>query len=230
MKELISYAKGDFLNHYTSLPVLLHFLTNRRIILGDPEKWEDENDKYYIRCYKKEKGIKTLLAVCFSYTRETYHHWKCYAPGKSGVCIEFKKDSILARINQDETLKSRIVNYKFINQIGNLLPTPEHLPFIKRWPFADEDEFRVIYTNIKANQKASIEFKISDIKVITLSPWLSKDIFLSIAKALKSIDGCESLEIVPSSLLDNKRWKLSASLLLVPRRPTRRNAPSDIKS
>src|SRR5438045_1515201 len=82
-------AKAPKLNRYTTLPIALDMLAKKRITLLSPDTWEDRNDAYYL--YQQELRFRSVLAICFSMTSETFHHWRIFSHGVSGVCIEFDK-------------------------------------------------------------------------------------------------------------------------------------------
>jgi len=76
------------LNRYTDLTALAGILSTSSITFLSPESWEDRNDAYNLAAYKMRKELATVLALCFSQGVETFYHWKAFAPGPSGVCIE----------------------------------------------------------------------------------------------------------------------------------------------
>jgi hypothetical protein len=65
--------------------------------------WDDENDAHYIAKYKRLKHAVAVLALCFTESDETYHHWKVFSHGKDGVCIEFDKPRLLRIWKGDPT-------------------------------------------------------------------------------------------------------------------------------
>jgi hypothetical protein len=79
-------SKNDFLNRYTTLPVLLDMLYHKRLVLCNPATWEDRNDAFFIEQYRLRKKLPTTLALCFAGKAETFHHWKVFAGGPSGGC------------------------------------------------------------------------------------------------------------------------------------------------
>ncbi len=85
-------SKAAILNRYTTLPILLDILHKKHIMLLSPETWEDRNDAYYLERYRLKSKFRSVLAICFSLHRETFHHWRVFSNGSSGVCIEFDKD------------------------------------------------------------------------------------------------------------------------------------------
>lgn len=194
---------------YTNLSSTIHILKSKSITLLNPATWDDKNDAYFMSEYKRLKKAKSVLALCFAEQNETYHHWRVFSPGSDGVCIEFNKDKLMSTIAQTENVVSGKMNYKLIKDIKTSEDIDvDGLPFIKRWPFRDEREFRLVFTSM--NEK--IEFKdykinIESIKRITLSPWTPKTLAVSIKSVLKEINGCSKLKIYKSSLIDNAEWK-----------------------
>ena len=50
----------------------------------------------------------------------------------------------------------------------------DELPFLKRYPYQDEHEYRVVYVDTeKAKEYQDYPIEIEWIKRITLSPWMS---------------------------------------------------------
>jgi hypothetical protein len=194
---------------YTNLAAVVHLLQSRAITLLNPATWDDKNDAYYMAEYKRLKQAKTVLALCFAESAETYHHWRVFSHGADGVCIEFNRDRLLTVWSKDESVRIRAVAYKEIQQIrGQAALELEDIPFIKRFPYRDEKEFRVIF----ASQDEALEYKdypieLAWIRRITLSPWMSKTLAASVKKTLKSIPGCSMIKISRSTLVDNDAWK-----------------------
>jgi hypothetical protein len=89
--------------------------------------------------------------------------------------------------------------------------TPPHRgtwPFLKRFPFRDEREFRIIYESVEEKiDNKKLAFTLNSIRKITLSPWLPTPVFENIKETIQSIPGCTGLKIVPSTLLENQRWR-----------------------
>lgn len=197
------------LNRYTTLPIALDMLTKKRMTLLSPETWEDWNDAYYLERYRQESKFRSVLAICFSMASETFHHWRIFSHGVSGVCIEFNKAMLLQSVNGIKGFRNSEVTYNYIPILsGRNPPDIERWPFMKRHPFKAEEEFRIIYES----RTESIRFKhvdldLSAIKTITLSPWIPESVGESVVSLIKSIDGCEHLNVNRSSLLDNAAWR-----------------------
>ena len=84
----------------------------------------------------------------------------------------------------------------------------DDLPFLKRYPFEHENEFRVTYES-KTSRKSTLDIDIplSSIDGITLSPWIHPALSQHVMRTLRAIKGCSSLDLVRSTLISNEEWK-----------------------
>jgi hypothetical protein len=203
------------LHRFTNLAAAIHMLRTRRITLLDPNTWDDKNDAYFMAEYKRQKGLTTLLALCFADCDETYHHWRVFSHGADGVRIDFEKRALLSAFVGDNQVLHGDMRYRLIKD----LRTPrdyavDDLPFLKRYPFRDEKEFRIIFADRSvAALSKDYTFDLSAIRRITLSPWIVRDLADSIINTLRQIDGCKQLKIYRSTLIDNAEWKKFALAL-----------------
>lgn len=196
------------LNRFTSLPVALDMLSKRKITLLSPESWEDNNDAFYLERYREEMRFRSVLAICFSMCSETFHHWRIFSHGSSGVCLEFDKAKLLDSLTGLTGFKSGPVNYRYIHSLRSNRPDIEDWPFLKRKPFEAESEFRIIYETKKdAIRSIDVDIDLSSIRKITLSPWIPESVADSVTTIIKSIEGCSHLEVDKSSLIDNALWR-----------------------
>lgn len=99
------------LRRYTDLPALLYLLKKRAITFLDPQFWDDSNDSHYLQLYKTGKGFSSLLALCFTQSGEAYQHWKVFAEGASGVCVELHKNQLLHAFDSVPGIQKRDVEY-----------------------------------------------------------------------------------------------------------------------
>jgi hypothetical protein len=197
-----------FLNRYTSLPIALDVLAKKHITLLSPETWEDRNDAYYLERYRDERKLRSLLAICFSLHRETFHHWRIFSNGSSGVCVEFDKEKLLKSIPGDKAYRHENVTYRWISELEKKKPELEKWPFLKRKPFEDERECRIIFeSNTESLRAKPIPIGLSAINKVTLSPWLPDAVSQSVIAIIKKIDGCAALDVSRSSLIDNAGWR-----------------------
>ena len=189
------------LRRYTSLPSLLHILQNKQITLLSPSSWDDRNDAYYMSQYKARKKLKTLLALCFAETDETYHHWRVFTQGSDGACISFDRDKFIALVEKETSIRSDYVIYKKIAALKSFHPKTNQLPFLKRYPYGDECEYRLIYEDAKTEIEAkSFRISLDCIDRVTLNPWLAKPLAETVRKTLKSLDGCRDLRVATRQL------------------------------
>ncbi len=188
-------------------------LRSRTITLLNPGTWDDRNDAYFMAEYKRVKDLKTLLALCFADVQETYHHWRVFSHGGDGVRIEFDRHRLLKFFTSNRAVISRSVQYKTIKELGkDTFLDVDDLPFLKRDPFRDEAEFRIIYANKReAMEHKDFKIDLDCVRRITLSPWMVKSLAQSLRSTLLEIKGCKGLEIYRSTLVDNEKWQSLAS-------------------
>ncbi len=197
-----------FLNRYTSLPIALDMLAKKHITLLSPDTWEDRNDAYYLERYRDERKLRTVLAICFSLRGETFHHWRIFSHGSSGVCVEFDKEKLLKSIPGDKAYRHGNVAYKWISELEKKKPDLETWPSLKRKPFKDEREYRIIFESKTESLRAKpVPIDLSTINKVALSPWLPDAVSKSVMAIMKKIDGCAALDVSRSSLIDNAGWR-----------------------
>lgn len=202
-------SKPEWLNHYTTLPVLINMLKRRKLVLVDPTTWEDKNDSLIMAEYKKRKGGGTLLALCFSCGNETIHHWKAFADGTAGCCIEFDKiklEALLRRDKDSDKIRYRLVEYKKIDDVEKFSIDTDAIPFTKRWPYRCEEEYRIIWEGNKGEKFDGIGFESEIINRITFSQKMPKEIYYTIKEHLVTVSKDLAGKINRSTLYDNQRW------------------------
>jgi hypothetical protein len=205
--DAITKGKGERLSRYTSLPVVLDILTQKRITLLSPKTWEDHNDAYYLERYRREMKLGSVLAICFSMKGETFHHWRVFSHGSAGVRVEFDKAQILTAINGKRGLRYGTVKYRLIQHVEKRRPPLEDWPFLKRMAFRAESEFRIIYETEDRLPYKNVSIELDAICTIVLSPWLPDSVSDSVIQCIRGIHGCRNLKVERSSLLDNDRWR-----------------------
>jgi len=210
------------LRRYTELPYLIDYLQTKEIVLLNPASWDDRNDSYYIEQFALANGYKSTYALCLANASETYHHWRVFSHGGSGVCIEFDTEKLLLAVKAIPGLRAESVKYKTIDALRETAPLSEDLPFLKRYAFSAESEFRLFYGSHEAGAPVMrVPVPLSCIKRITLSPWLTKSVVDHVKKTLKSITGCGSLKIYKSTLVENENWKKFAGNITIEKTNTK---------
>ncbi len=208
---MITSTESKRLWRYTELPALLAMLRNRELTLLSPTTWDDKNDRNFMEAFVRARKLKTCLAVCFSEAPETYHHWRVFAPGSSGVCIEFDKQQLLRSLPKKGFVHRR-VDYKKSGQLIGASIDPEELPFTKRWAFRHEREYRIVFGSrkLKLLTRELPAAPTSLVRVI-VNPWMPRSLFEATCETIKSIDGFRELPIRQSSVVDNEIWKAYAN-------------------
>ncbi len=200
-------TKQQYLRRYTNIPSLFDILKNERITLLNPNTWDDKNDSYFIEQYKHKSNLMSVLGLCFAGRGETYHHWKVFSPGSSGVCIIFKKDEFLKAIKKERGIKYREVSYKKINELKGSKIRLRDMPYIKRDPYKDEKEFRVIYESKDEDVNYKhININLNCIERVTLSPWVPEPLIDPLRKTIKDV-GETSISVWRTTILSNDSWK-----------------------
>jgi hypothetical protein len=171
-----------------------------------PTTWDDRNDRHMMETYKRCAKLKTVLALCFADCAETYHHWKVFTSGTSGVCIEFHSDKLIAAL--PDYVSHSSMDYKTIKQLNPEQIKVEKLPFIKRVGFVDEKEYRLVYTSkTKELTTKNIPIPIGAIKRVVLNPWLHEELVESITEMFIKISGEDTIDITQSVLIDSPSWR-----------------------
>jgi hypothetical protein len=99
------------------------------------------------------------------------------------------------------------VKYLTLKKLGGSF-SADRLPFVKRYGFLGEDEYRLVYGSTKKVPKFDIDIPPDCIDSVKLNPWLDADLFEHVKDAIRKVDSCwSSLKVVRSSLIDNERWR-----------------------
>jgi len=212
---------NKLLRRYTDLAAAIDLLAHRRIVLLDPTSWDDRNDSYFIQKYKTITQAQSVLALCLSSVGETYHHWRVFCGHSSGVCIELYRDRVLSAIASTSGIRTGPVKYMTLGEIEKSPPELTELPFVKRWAFRHEQEYRLIYESLSMHEIVHpVDVPLSAIQGITLSPWLPPGLLDATEVLLNSIPGCSNIKISRSELISNEQWKRNADRLLEQHLPT----------
>jgi hypothetical protein len=199
---------AGYLRRYTNLPALIYLLREQKITLLDPETWDDKNDSYYLSLYRENKSLKTVLALCFTETPETYHHWRVFADGSSGACVRFDRTAFMKAVKKMPGITAKSVQYLTLQGIRGKKLKNSDLPFLKRAAYEDEREFRLIYESTNTKRSTlDIPIPLGCIDRVTLSPWVHSTLSKHLKETIREIPGCSKLELVRSTLISNERWK-----------------------
>ena len=199
---------SEFVRRYTDLPFLFDYLRTKELALLSPKTWDDKNDSFFVEQYAKAKGFQSTYALCLAEASETYHHWKVFTSGSSGVCIEFNKDALITHAMKIPGLRAETVTYSTIKSLRASKPNIDQLPFLKRSAFGDEAEFRLFVARHETFT-TPLRFAVpaNAVNRIVLSPWVPKSISDQVKATIKEIAGCKTLKVFRSTLIENEGWK-----------------------
>jgi hypothetical protein len=193
---------------YTNLASAIDLLVTGQLTLLSPTAWDDRNDAYFMEQFKNQGGAENVFALCFTEREETYHHWKIYAGGTDGVCLQFDKEKLLENLCDNPNIRMGEVVYKQIKEAQRLTSIDiNELPFLKRFPYGDEREYRIVCIEDQPTSGLpKFDVELDCLNRITLAPWMPMGLFESVKKVLKRVGGTD-LEVSRSTLLENKTWK-----------------------
>src|SRR6202007_2884813 len=137
--------------------------------------------------FKTFYGLETLLALCLTSREETYHHWKVFTDKNNGVCIKFRRDQFEATMRASN-VHVREMTYLTIDELDPSKYRAEDLPFLKRYGFGDEGEFRAVFAskeNVKGPKRIKIDLGMID--SISMNPWMHRSVFDSVKRTIESL-------------------------------------------
>ena len=212
--------KRDLLHRYTNLAATIHLLRERKLTLLDPTSWDDKNDVFFMNEYKNSIEAESVLALCFAHSKiptEAYHHWRVFANGPNGVCIQFDK-RMLTSVFENEGIMHRHVEYMSLPGLEKVLNEcrigKDDLPFIKGSRYKAEHEYRAIFIdNSERKRSHAIDVELDSICRVTLSPWLTESVANVVKDALRSFPECRELNVRHSTLIENEKWKSHGVML-----------------
>jgi len=197
------------IRRYTSIPVAIDMVSRGELVLLDPSRWEDRNDRHYMQLYKERNAIGGLYALCGATCAETYHHWRVFTASADGACVEFYKEKLEAILLDHAHVRAKEVRYLTLESIAQLGPrSARDLPFLKRYAFKPESEYRIIAESAEPQRPTlAIPLPLDCIARILLNPWLSDGLAATMKTTIAAIPDSTSITVEHSHLLENAKWK-----------------------
>jgi hypothetical protein len=128
-----------------------------------------------MRQYKEHKKAKSVLALCFTEATETFHHWRVFTQGSDGACIVFDREKFLTGIGS--SVQKRRMDYRALKSVEKSPPSVDDLPFVKRLPYRDEEEYRLVYVDRRQEiDTKEIAIDLECIEWVILSPWMPQSL------------------------------------------------------
>ena len=198
----------DVLRRYTSLPALIDILVRQQITLLTYRSWVDSNDRRALQLYQESLHYGFVGAMCLTRTGETFHHWQIFAPGDAGVCIVFDRRRFQQTFHERPHFIAGPVEYVQLGDIDRVDASDIHrLPFLKRFGFRDEREYRLLGYTAEERPALSVQIAPDLIRYVVLSPFAHPNLVESTRTALQSIAGWSDLGVRHSRLTDNQTWQ-----------------------
>jgi hypothetical protein len=202
--------KPHKLNRFTTLPVLIDMLRRKKLVLLNPDKWEDQNDAEVMKEYKQRKNLKHLYALCLAEGDETIHHWTAFSYGSSGCCIEFDGERLLNRVRKIDGIRVGRVRYLKVKELKSESIRVSEMPFTKRWPYRCEQEFRILFESVNAADAKDgffdIDIDLRMVRRITINQKMPAQVYETIKEYLTEVFSNPDQKIIRSTLYANKLW------------------------
>ena len=204
------------LRRYTTLPVLIDMLVREQITLVGYDHWVDANDRRALELYQEALHYGFVGALCVTVAPETFHHWQIFAEGQSGVCVSFDRARLEAHMAGRTLFIPRPVEYVQLDDIGTVDASDIHvLPFLKRYGFRDEREYRVRGFAVEERQSMPIPLTPDLIERVTFSPAAHPNIVASLKVALRALPAWRDLRIGRSLLTSSVAWQEALAGMVV---------------
>ena len=213
-----------YLRRYMMLRHAIELLETRKLAFLDPATWNDTNDSHFLDAYKKQQKLGTLRAVCFTQVSERHHHWERFSPrgpvpvlaptdggqaDSEPVCIEFDRDSLLRSLDAKSTIRWDKVEYRRLVDLEKRPPPVERWPFIKRYPYKDESEFRIIVARSgRKSGPVHLHIDLESVRRVVVGPYAELTRREAIVEQLRGQGRYKgTYEVTKTTILDNLRWK-----------------------
>ena len=178
------------------------YLRAGSIALGEYAHWKDISERASIEAYERLRSLKrhSLRLTCFTQAPETYHHWNMYA--REGLCFVFRREQVK---KQAASVRIRCQSMSYTKIASLKDASSESWPFLKRLPYQDEQEYRLI--SDAGNN--SIQLTPDSVERIYLSPWLSanqeNEVRDMVRERYRDANGC-AIKVSKTTILENEQW------------------------
>lgn len=201
---------AEELRRYADILSIADMLQNKRLTLLSPAKWADQNDSHSLEVYRRRVGVDHVVALCLTEAAETYHHWQVFSGHGHGACVVFDKQALLARLAKSSELITGKVRYETLAYVEKHKPLPtDELPFVKRYAFRDEKEFRVIalLDDLLGSSTLNVSIDLSVVTQIIFSPLAPRPLLETMKGILSGLEGCGHIKFSHSRLTNNLAWR-----------------------
>jgi len=201
---------AEELRRYADILSIADMLQNKRLTLLSPAKWADQNDSHSLEVYRRRVGVDHVVALCLTEAAETYHHWQVFSGHGHGACVVFDKPALLARLAKSSELITGKVRYESLAYVEKHKPLPtDELPFVKRYAFRDEKEFRVIalLDDLLGASTLNVSIDLSVVTQVIFSPLAPRPLLETMKGILSGLEGCGHIKFSHSRPTNNLAWR-----------------------
>lgn len=198
------------LRRYADVLSVADMLQHKRLTLLSPAKWADQNDSHSLEVFRRRIGVEHVVALCLTEAAETYHHWQVFSGHGHGACVVFDKTALLDRFAKNADLITGKVRYESLAYVEKNRPIPtDELPFVKRYAFRDEKEFRVIalLDDLLGSSTLNVSIDLSVVTQIIFSPLAPRPLLETMKEILSDLEGCSHIKFSHSRLTNNLAWR-----------------------
>lgn len=188
----------ETLYRYVDSLTAVQILQEKKLYFSNPMLWEDKNDSHSVLKYKEYKKLDYIGVLCFTTSNERHHYWSTYVHKEDCIRLKFKLGNL--ELTEKKFIKGH-VKYKCINCPDITNANKEELIFLKRRPFIDEGEYRIISSNKNEYIKVTNENKIE----VSISPYMPEHKSKFLKSLIKEIH--PNIKTSKSQLNNFKNWQ-----------------------
>lgn len=196
------------LYRYTKHQYALEMIRTKEIVIPEPRGWDDVNDLEGLLQYQRIVGLVGLGVLCMTSEPDTYHHWKLYAHGQEGIALVFdrKKMREWARTHRGTRLQS--IRYVRMQDLKDLDVSLTRLPYLKRWGYRSEREWRLLYEADVSSQLFKLPFPSEALSRIVINPWANIDEYAEMKDEYESILDRRVVRVTRTELVNSQTWRV----------------------
>ena len=114
--------------------------------------------------------------------------------------------NVIKILNKIDGVRHKKISYQKINELKPKSFDLKQMPFIKRFPYKIEKEYRVIWEGKGNDKPIEIEIPLEIIERITISGKMPSNVFETIKTLIESKLDSRKIKIYRSTIYENKKW------------------------
>jgi len=170
--------------------------------------WCDHNDRKNLEIYEKHID-KKIYVMCFVQDQESHFYWDSIGGG-TDCRISFNGPKLIEKL-KNTGIRWGSMNYVKLNDLPKEIKKKtfklNDVPFLKRQPYNQEKEFRIVWEGIEQENEIKIfDINFGVIDSITLSDSIPENVANSVKEIIRKIDGFDVERLYRGTVHDNKQW------------------------